>query len=74
MQMPYLQIPSEMEKLRLQIERPTQRTEQGREAIQEIAKQNATPPPVPINGCFLLGCFRVETTYEKGSIDIYVQR
>ena len=50
------------------------RIEQGGEAIQEIAKQNATPPPAPINVRFLLGRFGVETSYEKGSVDIQVEQ
>ncbi len=50
------------------------RIEHGGEAIQDISKENATPPPAPFNVRFLLGRFGVETSYDPGRLDIQIER
>ena len=49
------------------------RIEDGGEAIQNIAKNNAYPPPADINVRFLLGRFGVEFSIEPGTTDIHVE-
>lgn len=49
------------------------RIENGGEAIQDIAKQNATPPPQAINVRFLLGRFGVDISWTEGTTDIQAE-